>query len=335
MLGVGAAYFIQAFGQPAQVELAFQVPTSAASGPRHLVFNLNNDIYVLPNGVNLVQKAPPYIDSVNANGDGTATITAENIGADSRVFFDGVQAPGAFNGNAITVTPPPAAAGQTATVTVFNSDGQNSMFLQSSNPPTYTYSGSSLSFGAAAAAQIQSVSPQAIPAGTSSLVDIFTSGANFTQGQVSVGFGTTDVSVTGVWVVAPNHIQVNVTVPLNARLGSTEVSIVSGYQVITQPFSFQIQPANPASIAVATPAVNAVTGGALTPGSYASIFPAYGAQFPANMTVTLNGQPVVVQFSSSTQINFQIPANTEPGVQILKLTAPGSTVSIAIEVDSN
>ncbi len=335
MLGVGSAYFVQAFGQPTQVELAFQVPTSASPGPRHLVFNLNGDVYVLPNGVNLVQKAPPYIDSVTANSDGTATIVAENIAADSRVFFDGVQATGAFNGNSITVTPPPASSGQVATVTVFNSDGQNSMFLQSSNPATYAYSASSPAFAAPASAQIQSVTPQAIPAGTSSMIDIFTTGANFAQGQVSVGFGTSDISVTGTWVIAPNHIQVNITVPPNARLGSTELSIVSGYQVITQPFSFQIQQPNATAIAVATPAINAVTGGSLTPGSYASIFPAYGAQFPANMSVTLNGQPVTIQFNSPTQINFQIPTAASIGPGTLKLSTSSVSVSIAVEIDSN
>ena len=35
------------------------MPPNAGTGPRHMVFNFGNDIYVLPSGVDLVQKGPP------------------------------------------------------------------------------------------------------------------------------------------------------------------------------------------------------------------------------------------------------------------------------------
>ena len=48
-------------------------PFGAGIGPRHMVFNFGNDIYVLPGGVNLVVKGPPQITAATPNADGTVT----------------------------------------------------------------------------------------------------------------------------------------------------------------------------------------------------------------------------------------------------------------------
>ena len=125
--------------QPAMA-IYFSLPAGSGFGPRHLVFNFGNDIYVLPSSVDLVQKGPPVVNSVTPNGDGTVTISGAGFGPDSRVFFDGMQtAPAVFSGadalGTIVVTPPQAASGQMSVVTVYNSDGQNSTILQAANPP--------------------------------------------------------------------------------------------------------------------------------------------------------------------------------------------------------
>src|SRR5581483_4487992 len=117
-------------------------------------------IYVLPDAVNLVQKGPPVVSAVTANGDGTVTISGAGFGPDSRVFFDGMQAAGVYNPstNAILVTPPAGAAGQISTVAVYNSDSQNSLIAQSANPPSYSYTN-------IGNPQIQSISPSSLNAG--------------------------------------------------------------------------------------------------------------------------------------------------------------------------
>src|SRR5207248_1203731 len=99
------------------------------------------------------------------------------FGPDSRVFFDGSQAAQAtFNSDgSFTVAPPPGASGQTATLTVYNSDGQNSMILQGDNPQTYTYP-------VTGPPQIAAVSPAALPAGSSAAVRITGVNTNFTDG---------------------------------------------------------------------------------------------------------------------------------------------------------
>jgi len=125
--------------------LAFFMPPFAGTGPRHMVFSFGNDMYVLPNGVNLVQRGAPVIASVTPNPDGSLTVAGSGFGADSLVFVDGLQTTGQtpFSGSdatgSVTVMPPQGSSGQTANVTVFNSDGQNSSFLQSQTPQTYSY----------------------------------------------------------------------------------------------------------------------------------------------------------------------------------------------------
>jgi hypothetical protein len=243
------------------------------------------------------------------------------------VFFDGLPAPGTFNGGSISVTPPTGNSLQLSTLTVFNADGQNSMFLQSGNPVTFQYP-------AAAQPQIASVTPSTLTAGISSMVSITGSNTNFVAGQVSVGFGTSDILVNDVWVVSPTQVLANVTVAPGAAFGNSETSVVSGFQVISQPLEFQIQPANPALPSIAWPAINAATGGALYPGAYASVFPANGGQFPAGMQLTLNGVQALIQYSSPTQINFAIPAGFPLGPATLSAISAGNVVNIVVEVDS-
>lgn len=331
LLGIGNADRIT----PASAEqwfLYFNVPAAGQNaGPRHLVFSLPNDMYVLPDGVNFTLKDPPSIASVTQNFDGTVTLAGNNFGPDSRVFFDGLQAAGALNGafnnGALTVTPPAGDSGQVSTLTVFNGDGQNSMFLQATAPQTYTYP-------ALAQPQIQAVTPQALTAGIASMVSITGVNTNFVAGQVSVGFGTSDVLVNNVWVVGPTQILANVTVSPNALLGTSELSVVSAFEVMSQPFAFQIQPANPALPEIAWPAANATTGGAITPGSFAAIFPANGTQFPANLQLTLNGSSVAIQYRSPAQINFFVPPQMPLGPAILTAANGGNSVSVVVEIDA-
>ncbi len=207
------------------------------------------------------------------------------------------------------------------------------MFLQSANPPAYTYPFTAIS-AALAQSQIQAVNPQVLTAGITSMVDITATNTNFTSGQVTVGFGTSDILVNNVWVLSPTHLVANVTVAPGAAFGTYEVSVISAYQTLTQPFGFQIQPSNPSLPEIAWPAVNATTGGALFPGTYAAIFPANGTQFPSNLQLTLNGSPVAIQYSSPTQINFFVPSGMPFGPATLNASTNGNNVSIVVEIDN-
>jgi uncharacterized protein (TIGR03437 family) len=293
-------------------------PMFAGAGPRHMVFNFGSDIYVLPDAITLVQKGAPVVASVAPNADGSVTVTGSGFGPDSRVFFDGIQAATvtAFSGTdaqgSIAVTPPAGSSGQVSNVTVYNGDGQNSTFLQSQNPPTYTYPVT----GAPQAALDKS----ALPAGVSSMVDINTQNTNFVDGQVTVGFGTGDITVNRLWVLSPTHLQANVVVAPNAVLGASEFSVVSGFQVVAQPFAFQTQAVNPSLPLIGLPIVNAVpTQQTLYPGAFAAIYGSNLALSPSAAQVTLNNVPVQILYASAAQINFVIPTGLPTGPATMNL----------------
>ena len=298
--------------------LYFGMPLFAGAGPRHMVFNFGNDMYVLPDAITLVQKGAPVVSSVAPNADGSVTLTGSGFGPDSRVFFDGIQATTLtpFSGTdaqgSIAVAPPAGSSGQVSNITVFNGDGQNSTFLQSQNPPTYAYPIT----GTPQAA----LDKTALPAGVSSMVDITAQNTSFVDGQVTVGFGTDDITVNRLWVLSPTHLQANVVVAPNAALGASEFSVVSGFQVVTQPFAFQTQAANPSLPSIGLPIVNAVpTQQTVYPGAIAAIYGSNLALSPAAAQVTLNNVPVQILFASAAQINFVVPSGLPAGPATLNL----------------
>jgi uncharacterized protein (TIGR03437 family) len=310
--------YIPAGSSQQVLALYFGMPPFAGAGPRHMVFTFGNDMYVLPDAITLVQKGAPVVGSVAPNADGSVTLTGSGFGLDSRVFFDGIQATTLtpFSGTdaqgSMAVAPPAGSSGQVSNITLFNSDGQNSTFLQSQNPPTYAYPIT----GTPQAA----LDKTALPAGVSSMVDITAQNTSFVNGQVTVGFGTDDITVNSLWVLSPTHLQANVVVAPNAVVGASEVSVVSGFQVVTQPFAFQTQPVNPSLPSIGLPIVNAVpTQQTIYPGAIAAIYGSNLALSPTSAQVTLNNVPVQIQFASAAQINFAIPAGIPAGPATLDL----------------
>jgi uncharacterized protein (TIGR03437 family) len=314
-------------------------------GPHHLVLTFNTsqgaDLYVLPDAITVVKNGPPAITSLTSNPDGSVTVAAAGMTANSRIFFDGLQAwvttPFAAtdaSDGAITVRPPQGASGQNATVTVFTADNQNSMFVQASNPVTYAYP-------AVSAPQISAVNPAALPAGysaagTAAMVDITAANSNFVAGQVTVGFGTSDVSVRRVWVLGPGHLVADVVVANNAAIGNSSVDVISGFQVISQPAAFQIQPPNgnlPEPALRVFNAVNYAT--VLHDADYASIFGADLAQNSSGVQVLLNGAAAPVLYASANQINFQIPAGFPTGPATLVVdNGAASAFPVFLQIDS-
>jgi len=254
------------------------------------------------------------------------TVAAAGLTPDSRIFFDGLQAavttPFAAtdaSDGAITVMPPQGASGQNATVTVFTADNQNSMLLQSGNPVTYAYP-------AAAAPQITAINPPALPAGydvdgTAAMVDITATNTNFVRGQVTVGFGSSDISVRRVWVLSPTELVADVVVVNNAAIGAVGVNVISGFQVAYQPAAFQIQPPNSNLPTPALPVFNAISyATVLHDADYGSIFGSNLALTPTSAQVLLNGQAAPVLYASANQINFQIPPGFPVGPATLQVS---------------
>lgn len=303
-----------------------------APGPQHLIFNSSGFMHVLPSAIRLTLQDPPTIQSVTPNSDGSLTVTGTNWSSGSAIYFDGL--PGtlaSLNASASTavVIPPPGLSGQTAILTVYNPDGQNSEFEQLANPATYTYAKS-------AAQTITSISPAALPAGAEAMIDIQGTGFNFVQGQTTVGFGTSDVSIRQIYVLGPNHLRVDVSVAAGAALSSPDVSVFSGFQMATATAAFHITAALsglPAPIPTLTNALPGLTN------SYAgAVVSLYGSNLAAQtgvVSVAINGEAAPILYSSPTQINLQIPSDIATGSAVLQLyNGAASAYPVAVTIDS-
>jgi uncharacterized protein (TIGR03437 family) len=305
------------------LQLDFQMSPFAPDGPGHLLFYANNDVYVLPYGFRVVQRQPPAILSVvpstDAQGNRAAVIAGVNLGPDTSVLFDGVQAQirNAEDGR-LVVSPPPAPLGHRATVVAVNPDGQSNLFVQST-PPTYNYEpGDPLAMGGA----FVSISPSSLPAGTDSMVEITGVGTNFLEGYTTVGFGTSDVSVRRLWVISPTRLLANVSVSVQMPPSLLTVTAASGLHYVVQPGAFQTQPGNQRQLTVSLPVLNAATGQrSLTPGLPA-VFTV--ANLPAglsasSLTVTVAGRPGQVLSVVGGQVTFQVPPGVPPGPAELRV----------------
>ncbi|MBV9743493.1 MAG: carboxypeptidase regulatory-like domain-containing protein [Acidobacteriia bacterium] len=309
---------------------------AAGAGPRHLVFTLpNGDLYVLPDAVNLVAQGAPTIVSVTSF-NGSVTVTGSNLGPNSTVYFDGAPAlaQGPFAGSSalgsIAVTPPPGYSGQNASVIVYNSDGQNSTFYQAQNPPTYQYPVTGIP-------QI-TVNTTSLASGASSMVDITAVNMQFPLGggQVTLGFGSSDVSVRRVWVLSSTHLVANMVVAPNAAIGASEISVISGFQIASQAGGFQVQPANLSLPSVALPIANNDPNQAnLYPGAVGVIFGSRLTLGAGGAQVALNGQPVTVLFSSPAQVNFLVPTNFPIGfAEVTVNNGIATAPPVGVEIDT-
>jgi uncharacterized protein (TIGR03437 family) len=295
---------------------------TATPGPQHFVFTESNSAYVLPRGLNLVNSDPPSVASIATDGNGNLEVTGANFTPQSQVYFDGLPVPTSVaDSSHATAVPPPGASNQTVTVTVFNSDGQDSTFLDPT-PPTFTYPSSP--------SPLVTFLPSALPAGAEAEIDIEGVNTDFVNGVMSVGFGSTDVVVRGLWVLSPTHALVDVQVAATAPSGALMATVISGFQVFSEAGMFQITGANPSMPVVDPALINAVwQPSGVFPGSVAILS---GVNLGGSQaSITIKGQPAKIVSATATQIKFVVPAGVNPGPQVLKLNN-GSTNAYQVVV---
>jgi uncharacterized protein (TIGR03437 family) len=325
---------------PGYAALYLNFDANAQPGQQHIIFNTPDYTYVLPSAMFYTLNPPPTVDAINDNGDGTLTVSGTNWVAGTLLYFDGLPATimslDSTKGVAVVV-PPAGSNGQQSTLTAYNPDGQNSQILQSAAPVTWSY-------GNLPTPAITTISPSSLPAGAAAMIDITGSNLSLTQGTSTIGFGTTDVAVQRVFVLSPNHLQVDVLVPTNAALSNSDVSVISGFQVATAPAAFQIKavvPGLPAPDPALTNALPGLTGtyaGATvslhgTNLAVASAIP--GAPTTVKPTVTIAGEPVTILSSSPGQIKFQIPADLPPGpAQLIVNNGVRAALPIDVNIDT-
>ncbi len=319
------------------LQVNFRWTPFSGSGPRHVVFSTPNDVYVLPSAITLVDRRPPWIESVvagmDANGNRTAIVSGTNLRADTRILFDGVYARTLSVDDAqktMIVVPPPAPVGYRSDVVALNSDGQPSLFLGPA--ATFTYD-----WGPVNAPSI-ALSADSLPAGVESMIEIKAANMTFVDGSTWVGFGSSDVVVKAVWVVSPTVLRANVFVSPQAQPSDTLVSVSSGFQTAVLPAGFHVRPASPAPVSLGSDVANADAAySGVYPGSLA-VLPVFN--LPAGtsaqaLTLTLNGVRAGVTALADGKLTFSIPEYMPVGPVVARLTsATGADASVFLMIQT-
>lgn len=235
---------------PTPVALAITVPNA----------QFGNDLYVLPSAFTVVSTPPPLISSVTAAGGADAlgnplvNVAGTNLNAATRVVFDGAPAAvlSANQDGSLTVVAPPAPGTYVASVEALGGDGQTSMqwLGVTPTPLDFTYAAPNPSFF---------VNVAVLQAGVDSEVDIIATNKDFVQGQVSVGFGDSDIQLRRLWVFAPGRLLLDVSVPADAQPGPVTVTVSNGLEVETLSGVLQVSPSKSAKVSLRYPVLNQAT----------------------------------------------------------------------------
>ncbi len=298
---------------PTYLAMDLQFGLAGTPGPQHLIFSLPDYSYVLPAGLNLVIGQPPSITSLTPATDGTSAlaVVGANLLAGSQIYFDGLPGDTSIvDAQHGTVVPPAGSSGQRSTITVFNPDGQNSMFVEAAAPPTYQY-------GVAPAPAVV-FSPATLPVGVEAMVEINGTNTNFADGQTTIGFGSSDIFVRRIWVLSPTHAYADVAVMPQAPVGTKMASAISGFQVFFQDAAFQTSAAIPLQPVVFPQLTNVFYApSGVYPGAIATLT---GANLGGTSAkVTLNGEAVAVLSATATTMAIRIPKDLALGPAILRL----------------
>ena len=289
--------------------------------PVAVTVTAGDNLYVLPNAYSVVPSKHPSISAVasarNDQGAWVANIAGANLNASTRVSFDGADALSVTaNGDgSLTAIAPPAAGPQQAAVEVYSPDGQTSWQLQGTSPAKlFQYD--------APADPAVSVAPGSVIAGTNVMLQIDGAFTNFLQGKTAVGFGTSDISVRQMWVLAPDRLLVNISVSPSAKLGTFPVTVSTGIQLVTLGTSLQVRPPEAQQTTLLLPLVNDATGLAGAPsGASISI---RATRVPADIrgwAVTIDGVRTAVSRTEDGRILAPIALGIAPGPRAIQLIA--------------
>ena len=180
------------------------------------------------------------------------------------------------------------------------------------------------------------VSPMQIPAGSDAMVEVAGSGTNFQPGT-TVAFGSGDIHVRRIWVVAPNRFLVNVVTAPDASPGPLNVTVLNGLRLLTAPSGFRVAPANPNQTRLHGPVVDQATGFAdIQAGAVASVRLAGAAAElpPSAIQISVNDKPTPVLSLAGGLLQFRVPADLPPGPAVLRLIANGeAALPLVISID--
>ena len=302
----------------------FALPIFGPLAPKHLLFRMADDIYVLPSAVRFTAGPAPVIHwmtrKMSPDGQLVWSIQGENFDPLSTVYFDGLPAEtlAVFPlEDEIWVEPPGGASGRRAVVMVYNSDGQSSAFTLPDGNVTFAFSGKPV-------ADLQ-LSPDSAAADTDIVVRVRGINTSFFAGETIVGFGTSDIVTRAVGVVSPTELIAAITVHPEAQPGAYMLSVATGLSVTARAGAFRIedspiQPDDRPRVRFGSLLNSATMTSELSPGVWASLFGTnLTGPAAAAVHVTLDGKPCRILSATENQINLQIPFSVALGAALLEV----------------
>jgi hypothetical protein len=289
--------------------------------PVALAMTTPTDLFVLPAAFSVAPMGPPTITSVvgstDSQGNPLATIVGANLGGTTRIEFDGAPATiqsVASDGSLTVVAAPPALGSYNAVVAALASDGQSStQALGSAAPPLFSY--------APQAGQFISVNKTSLAAGTDTTLNISGSGVSFVDGQVVVGFGSSDIVVKRVWWSSQGLLQLNVSLSPAAQAGPVTVTVISGLQLMTT--TMQVLPYTAGTATLLAPVTDLVTGLAGVAAGGTAVIGTSG--LPSNLagwTLSIGGANATITQVGANQLQAQVPPGSSVGLAAVQLTSP-------------
>ncbi len=309
---------------PRFVQINIDYGPQSGFGPRHMLFSRNGEVYVLPAALHLTEKGPPFIEAVapelDAAGRLIAAVTGTNLSPSTKILFDGVTASplGMDEAGRLLVEPPSAPGGHRAAVLALNPDGQSSWFLNGADSPVFQYPESP--------ADAISIMPSELAAGTEALVTIQGLNTRFAPGQVSIGAGSSDVTVREFQVLDPSLILANVTVAPAASEAAVGITVVTGLSIVSSPAALRITPNQPGQVSLRTPVYDGATGERVAYRGATAFIGVSGlpeATAPHEVALTLNGVVAPVLEVHIGRLTFLIPSEVQPGPVVARLRVRG------------
>jgi hypothetical protein len=301
-----------------------------STGLRHLFFSTTDDMYMLPSAFLIVDNSPPSIDSVapadpDANGNATAVISGSNMDTSTGIYFDGAPAKvlGLNKDGSLTVSVPFAPGNYVANVTALNTDLQSSLFVQPT-PQTYTYPD--------AKPPAPKLRAPSLPPGSEAMIEI--DGIKVANGQVSIGFGSSDIFVRQVWPLNGNRIWLDVSVSPGAGKGDLPITIASGLQTVYTHSAVHVTAPVDGQLVIQPSLTNGVTNGSsVWPGATAIVNVPNLDAAPSSLNLTVGGETAPVYWASKGRMAFQVPADIKPGPVILSLQTSQKNLILPVVVD--
>jgi uncharacterized protein (TIGR03437 family) len=161
------------------------------------------------------------------------------------------------------------------------------------------------------------------------LVDISGFNVNFVDGQVLVGFGSSDVVVKKVWVSNRGFIRMNVSISPSAQAGPVTVTVISGLQLMTLTATIPLQAYSARTATLRAPVTNLETGLAGVPAGQIAVIGTSG--LPSNLsgwTLLIGGSSTSFKVGANNQLLAQVPPGASLGAAVVQLVSPSGDTSI-------